>query len=88
MGALTSILAPKRPKPAPARVVRTSGNPEAGQAASPSPTVAPTNAEQEATRVEDTLRRARGQSSTILTSFRGILTPDEARPARKTLLGE
>lgn len=86
MGGLTSILAPKRSRPAPVRVVRPTSNPEA--ASPPLPPAAASQAEQEATRVEDVLRRARGQSSTILTSYRGALTPDDYRPARKTLLGE
>ncbi len=88
MGGLSTILAPKRPKPAPIQITRTNSNPDTGQAASPLPPSTPTDAELEAQRAEDALRRARGQSSTILTSFRGVLTPDDARPARKTLLGE
>ena len=86
MGALTSILSPKRPRYKPIALPRAESSPP------PPPTVPtqaqPSQAEQEAQRVEDTLRRARGQSSTILTSFRGVLTPETAKPARKTLLGE
>lgn len=39
-------------------------------------------------RVENLLRRNRGRSGTILTGFRGILSPNELVPRRKTLLGE
>ena len=86
MGGLTSILAPKRPKATPIQIVRT--GPDSGPAPSPPPPPVPSEAELESQRVEDALRRARGQSSTILTSFRGVLTPGTAQPARKTLLGE
>jgi hypothetical protein len=88
MGSLISILAPGRSKAPPVQIIRSSANPDAGSPPPPPANVGPTEAEQEAQRVEDTLRRARGQSSTILTSYRGVLTPDEVRPARKTLLGE
>ncbi|MES2728508.1 MAG: hypothetical protein V4621_00215 [Pseudomonadota bacterium] len=86
MGGLTSFIAPAL-KSSSKRTVQQ-------PVASPPPPAAlpvatgPTEAELEAKRVEDVLRRARGQSSTVHTSFRGLLTPETAQPARKTLLGE
>lgn len=49
---------------------------------------APTDAEQQATaRGAGLLDRRRGVLSTVVTGFRGLLTPQTAAP-RKTLLGE
>ena len=39
-------------------------------------------------REQNLLRRTRGRLGTILTGFRGILSPASAAPARKSLLGE
>ena len=39
-------------------------------------------------RIEALLQRNRGRLGTILTGFRGILSPSEAQPRRKSLLGE
>ncbi len=44
--------------------------------------------EQAGQRVESLLQRRRGRFGTILTGFRGILSPSDAMPQRKTLLGE
>lgn len=40
------------------------------------------------TRAANLLSNNRGRLSTILTSYRGILTPSDVQPRRKTLLGE
>ena len=42
----------------------------------------------DAARVENLLRRNRGITGTILTGFRGLLSPNDLTPRRKTLLGE
>lgn len=39
-------------------------------------------------RSENLLRRTRGRLGTVLTGFRGILSPSENSGQRKTLLGE
>ena len=39
-------------------------------------------------RTDDLLRRSRGRSGTILTSFRGLQGASEQADGRKTLLGE
>ena len=39
-------------------------------------------------RAENVLRRSRSRLGTILTSFRGILTPSDVGMQRKNLLGE
>lgn len=85
MGGLTSFIAPAL-QSSPKRTVQPTASPP--PPASPPAATGPTEAELEAKRVEDVLRRARGQSSTVHTSFRGLLTPETAQPARKTLLGE
>lgn len=39
-------------------------------------------------RAKNILKRRRGRSGTINTSFRGVLTPSDLSVSRKTLLGE
>jgi hypothetical protein len=39
-------------------------------------------------RAENVLRRSRSRLGTVLTSFRGILTPSDVGTQRKNLLGE
>lgn len=41
-----------------------------------------------AQRAENVLRRSRSRLGTVLTSFRGILTPSDVGTQRKNLLGE
>lgn len=89
MGSLTS-----RPKAASApvsapqvvyvpAVSSTSSNP----ASSPDPTEVDETVTA-AQRAENVLRRSRSRLGTVLTSFRGILTPSDVGTQRKNLLGE
>lgn len=39
-------------------------------------------------RAKKILKRRRGRAGTITTSFRGVLSPNDLSPRRKTLLGE
>lgn len=51
-------------------------------------TTEPDAAEVEKERAENVLRRSRGALGTVLTSFRGILKPNQSDVQRKSLLGE
>jgi len=56
-----------------------------GNSPGSNPTTEPTQAEQ---REKNLLSRSRSRIGTILTGFRGILSPAETDSQRKTLLGE
>jgi len=57
-----------------------------GGATDPLPT--PTAGGDDEDVISNLVRRNRGRLGTVLTSFRGILTPNDLTPYRKTLLGE
>lgn len=54
----------------------------------PAPEVVDPAIEEEKARLESMDRRRRGRSGTIVTSDRGLLETNEARPQKKSLLGE
>ncbi len=95
MGSLTSRpKAPELPQTKIVYVASPAATPAPGLPATPSqaaeiPAPAPDpETETAKARVQSLLERNRSRLGTILTGFRGILSPSDAAPQRKTLLGE
>ncbi len=99
MGSITSAFKkPKKPKIKKPKVVIkqvTSSATETDAATQTSDTSTadagagtPTEDDVSQARTENLLKRSRGRTGTILTSFTGILEPNDVRPSRKSLLGE
>ena len=83
MGSVTSR--PKAPQPiAQPSIIYT---PTPAQPETVTPTE-PSPEEISKTRVENILRRSRSALGTVFTSFRGVLSPNNSIPQRKSLLGE
>ncbi len=76
---------PKAPAPQVVYVPRYVYNNDTGSDSGSTPDETPTP---EAQREKNLLERQRGRFGTILTGFRGILSPTETQNTRKTLLGE
>ena len=58
------------------------------QNSSPEASSGPTEKEVLEARAENILKRSRSRLGTVLTGFRGILSPNDLSVPRKTLLGE
>jgi len=78
----------KAPAPVPAQQVVYYTPPPV---AAPAPAAEPVPTDEDVSttaRRDNLLRRSRGRIGTILTGFRGLLTPADSAGQRKTLLGE
>lgn len=83
MGSVTS-----RPKAPPAVQQQSFVNTQTPPSQETVTPIEPNPEEISKTRVENILRRSRSTLGTVLTSFRGILSDNNALPQRKSLLGE
>ncbi len=84
MGSLNPF---KVPKPEPILVSPPNPEPPVGPVEK-EPTQKELDQDSSVTRAQNILKRRRGRAGTIKTSFRGVLTPNNLSPRRKTLLGE